>query len=129
METVLIVVHLLIVLALCGVVLLQRSEGGGLGMSSSPSAFMTGRGQANLLTRTTAILGAAFFVTSIALAVIATRGKPASSPLDNIAPPPPGQSAPAPAQPGSALDALRQLQGGQPAPATPAPAPAPAPAN
>ncbi|MCA1999768.1 MAG: preprotein translocase subunit SecG, partial [Hyphomicrobiales bacterium] len=89
METVLIVIHLLIVTALCGVVLLQRSEGGGLGMGSSPSAFMSGRGQANLLTRTTAILGAAFFVTSLALAVLAARGRAPASTLDSIAPPPP----------------------------------------
>jgi preprotein translocase subunit SecG len=121
METVLIVIHLLIVTALCGVVLLQRSEGGGLGMGSSPSAFMSGRGQANLLTRTTAILGAAFFVTSLALAVLAARGRAPASALDSVAPPPPVQNAPAPAQPGSALDALRQLQGGQ---STPPAAPA-----
>jgi len=118
METVLIVVHLLIVIALCGVVLLQRSEGGGLGMGSSPSGFMTGRGQANLLTRTTAVLGAAFFVTSLMLAVIATRGRAPASSLDNAAPPPPGQTAPA-QPPGGApnvLDQLKQLQGGQNAP-------------
>lgn len=119
METVLIVVHLLIVLALCGTVLLQRSEGGGLGMGASPSAFLTGRGQANLLTRTTAILGAAFFVTSLALAVVASRGRAPVSPLDAAAPPPPATSgAPAtPAAPGNTgtnvLDQLKQLQGGQ----------------
>jgi preprotein translocase subunit SecG len=121
METVLIVIHLLIVVALCGVVLLQRSEGGGLGMGSSPSAFMSGRGQANLLTRMTAILGTAFFVTSLALAVLAARGRAPTSPLDGAAPPPPIPGAPSPAQPGNALDALRQLQGGQqtPPPAQP----------
>lgn len=112
METVLIVIHLLIVIALCGVVLLQRSEGGGLGMGSSPSAFMSGRGQANLLTRMTAILGTAFFITSLILAVLAARGRAPSSPLDSAAPPP-VQNTPAPAQPGNALDALRNLQGGQ----------------
>lgn len=113
METVLIVVHLLIVIALCGVVLLQRSEGGGLGMGSSPSGFMTGRGQANLLTRITAILGAAFFVTSLILAILAARGRAPTSPLDSAAPPPPVQNAPAPATgaPG-VLDQLKQLQGG-----------------
>jgi preprotein translocase subunit SecG len=123
METVLIVTHLLIVVALCGAVLLQRSEGGGLGMGASPSGFMTGRGQANLLTRATAILGTAFFVTSILLAILAARGRAPSSPLDSIAPPPMTQNAPAiPAPPSSVLDALRPLQGGQsPAPATPAP--------
>lgn len=118
METVLIVVHLIIVLALCGTVLLQRSEGGGLGMGGSPSAFLTGRGQANLLTRTTAILGAAFFVTSLALAVVASRGRAPASPLDAAAPPPPSttQNAPATPAPGNApnvLDQLKQLQGGQ----------------
>ncbi|MCZ8187873.1 MAG: preprotein translocase subunit SecG [Beijerinckiaceae bacterium] len=117
METVLIVIHLLIVIALCGVVLLQRSEGGGLGMGSSPSAFMSGRGQANLLTRITAILGTAFFITSMALAVIAARGRAPASPLDNIAPPPPStQGSGTPVTPQGApnvLDQLRQMQGGQ----------------
>lgn len=118
METVLIVIHLLIVLALAGVVLLQRSEGGGLGMGSSPSGFMTGRGQANLLTRATAILGTAFFVTSLLLAIIATRGRAPSNTLDNAAPPPPtlpGGTAPAPSAPAgtpNVLDQLKQLQGG-----------------
>lgn len=118
METVLIVVHLLIVIALCGVVLLQRSEGGGLGMGSSPSGFMTGRGQANLLTRATAILGTAFFVTSLALAILAARGRAPTSPLDAAAPQPPTTQG-APATPGSApnvLDQLKQLQGGTPQP-------------
>lgn len=117
METVLIAIHLVIVLALCAVVLLQRSEGGGLGMGSSPSSFMTGRGQANLLTRITAILGAAFFVTSLLLSILATRGRAPVSPLDNAAPRPPIPGAPSPAAPGSApnvLDQLRNLQGGQP---------------
>lgn len=117
METVLIVVHLLIVLALCGVVLLQRSEGGGLGMGASPSAFLSGRGQANLLTRVTAILGTAFFITSLALAVVAARGRAPSSPLDAAAPPPPAtQNAPATPAPGgnpNVLDQLKQIQGGQ----------------
>ena len=62
------IVHLLIALALIGVVMLQKSEGGALGMGGGGmSGFMTGRSTANLLTRTTAILGAAFFATSILL--------------------------------------------------------------
>ena len=63
MATVLLIVHLFVTLALIGVVLLQRSEGGGLGIGSSQGmgGFMTGRGTANLLTRTTAVLGTAFF--------------------------------------------------------------------
>ena len=56
MQTVLIVIHLMIVLALVGVVLLQRSEGGGLGIGGG-SGFMTARGAANALTRSTSILG------------------------------------------------------------------------
>ena len=71
MATVILVIHLLIAIALVGVVLLQRSEGGGLGMSSGGGGFMTGRGQANLLTRTTAVLAAAFFTTSILLSILA----------------------------------------------------------
>jgi preprotein translocase subunit SecG len=73
METVIIVVHLMIVLALVGVVLLQRSEGGGLGIGGG-SGFMTARGAANALTRATAILAAAFFATSLGLSLIARYG-------------------------------------------------------
>ena len=75
MITFLLVVHLLITLALIAVVLVQRSEGGGLGIGSSQGmgSFMSGRGTANLLTRTTAILGTAFFVVALLLAIL-TRG-------------------------------------------------------
>ncbi|WP_028035680.1 preprotein translocase subunit SecG [Chelativorans sp. J32] len=68
MQTIIIVIHLLIVVALVGVVLMQRSEGGGLGIGGG-SGFMTARGAANALTRTTAILAAAFFATSLALSL------------------------------------------------------------
>src|SRR6478752_5779790 len=70
MATLLLIVHLVVTLALIGVVLLQRSEGGGLGVGSSQGmgGFMTGRGTANLLTRTTAVLGTAFFALSLTLA-------------------------------------------------------------
>ena len=70
MQTVLIVVHLMIVLAMVGLVLLQRSEGGGLGMGGG-GGFMTTRGSTNMLTRTTAILAACFFVTSLVLSILA----------------------------------------------------------
>ncbi len=69
MLSVIIVIHLMLVLALIGVVLLQKSEGGGL--VSSTSGFMTGRGTANVLTRTTALLAAGFFVTSLLLSWMA----------------------------------------------------------
>lgn len=72
METVILVVHLLIALALVGVILVQRSEGGGLGIGGGTmGGMMTARGSANLLTRTTAILAAAFMTTSIILAILA----------------------------------------------------------
>jgi preprotein translocase subunit SecG len=70
MQTVLIVIHLMIVLALVGIVLVQRSEGGGLGIGGG-SGFMSARGAANALTRTTGILAAAFFITSLALGILA----------------------------------------------------------
>ncbi|WP_431322279.1 preprotein translocase subunit SecG [Rhizobium sp. YTU87027] len=69
MQTVLIVIHLMIVLALVGVVLIQRSEGGGLGIGGG-SGFMSARGTANALTRTTAILATLFFITSLGLGVL-----------------------------------------------------------
>lgn len=72
METVLIVVHLMVVVALVIVVLLQRSEGGALGIGGGGGGgFMSARGAANALSRTTAILAAGFFATSIALGIYA----------------------------------------------------------
>ncbi|HKG83091.1 MAG TPA: preprotein translocase subunit SecG [Beijerinckiaceae bacterium] len=118
MQTVLIVVHLLIVLALIGVVLLQRSEGGlGLGGGGGVSGFMTGRGQANALTRATAILAAGFFVTSLVLGIMANRNRAPSSVFDR-APGAPSEQAPGGAPAPNVLDQLRSLQG---EPAAPAP--------
>ena len=114
MQTVLIVIHLMIVLALVGVVLIQRSEGGGLGIGGG-SGFMSARGTANALTRTTAILAALFFFTSLALGILARHQ---TSPIDILDRIPAGQTG------GNVLD---QLGGGAPAPATgEAPATAPA---
>src|ERR687883_1414824 len=118
MQTVLIIVHLMIVLALIGVVLLQRSEGGlGLGGGGGVSGFMTGRGQANALTRATAILAGLFFLTSLVLGIMAHRGRAPSSVFDRV----PGGSAPTEQAPGgNVLDQLRNMQGDQPAaPAAP----------
>ena len=120
MATVILVIHLLIALALVGVVLLQRSEGGGLGMSSSGGGnFMTGRGQANLLTRTTAVLAAAFFTTSILLSILAQTATQPRSVLEQLDTSAPARSGTAPA-PG----ALPTLPGATPEPTAPAvPAP------
>jgi preprotein translocase subunit SecG len=94
MATVLLIVHLMIAAALVGVVLLQRSEGGALGIGGGGGGFMTGRGASNLLTRVTAALAGLFFLTSIGLTLIATHGRSTLSPLDVTAP------ASAPAAPG-----------------------------
>ncbi|MCJ2120905.1 preprotein translocase subunit SecG [Methylobacterium sp. J-001] len=129
MQTVLIVVHLIIVLALIGVVLLQRSEGGlglGGGGGGGVGGFMTGRGQANALTRATAILAALFFATSMLLAVMSHRSAAPKSILDTGASTPAGQPAKQPAkQPTGAdnlLDTLRQQQDRAPATAPAQPA-------
>ncbi|AIC27395.1 preprotein translocase subunit SecG [Rhizobium etli] len=83
MQTVLIVIHLMIVLALVGVVLIQRSEGGGLGIGGG-SGFMSARGTANALTRTTAILATLFFLTSLGLGILTRyEGRPGDI-LDRI---------------------------------------------
>jgi protein translocase SecG subunit len=70
MQNVLLVAYLIIVLALIGVILLQRSEGGGLGMGGNAGGLMTVRGSANLLTRSTAILAALFFAAAIGLTIM-----------------------------------------------------------
>ena len=92
MSTVLLIIHLFVTLALIGVVLIQRSEGGGLGIGSSQGmgSFMSGRGTANLLTRTTAILAVIFMGLSLTLALL-DRGAssvPGRSILDTPAPAP-----------------------------------------
>jgi preprotein translocase subunit SecG len=96
MMTFLLVVHILLALALIGVILVQRSEGGALGMGGGGGGFMTARGQANLLTRTTAILATLFICTSIALAILAGGHSKPRSILD--AAPATAPSAPAESQ-------------------------------
>ena len=121
MQTVLITFHLIVVVALVGVVLLQRSEGGALGIGGG-GGFMTGRGQANALTRATAILGTIFFITSLALTVMANMGREPKSIFDGVAPP--SQTAPG----GSVLDQLKQMEERQQqAPVVPAAPAAPEP--
>lgn len=117
MATVLLVIHIMIAAALVGLVLLQRSEGGALGIGGgggSGGGFMSGRGAANLLTRVTALFAAAFFVTSILLTLLAqqssgpgtglerftiqgeqgTTGDQSGSPLDSLKLPPQQPSGP-----------------------------------
>ena len=84
MQTVLIVVHLMIVVALVGVVLLQRSEGGALGIGGGSGGVMSARGAADALTRTTGILAAGFFATSIALGILARYEARPTDILDRI---------------------------------------------
>lgn len=84
MIAVLLTTHVLIVLGLIGVVLLQRSEGGALGMGGGGGGFMTGRGAANALTRTTSVLAALFFATSMGLAMIADRGEKENSVFEEL---------------------------------------------
>ena len=113
MQTLIIVIHLMIVSAMVGVVLLQRSEGGGLGIGSS-GGFLTSRGTANVLTRTTAVLAALFFATSLVLSIIAGSDRKPRSILQGGGPPPATQPAApgAPAPPsGGVLDTLRGNQG------------------
>ena len=73
MTTVLLVIHVMIAAALIGVVLLQRSEGGALGIGGGGGGFMTGRSAGNALTKTTAVLAAMFFATSLALTLVASH--------------------------------------------------------
>jgi preprotein translocase subunit SecG len=78
----LIVVQAIIAASLVGVILMQRSEGGGLGMGGSPSGLMSARGAADFLTRTTTILATAFIILSISLAFVAAK-KGSSGEIDN----------------------------------------------
>jgi preprotein translocase subunit SecG len=104
MLTVLLVIHLMIASALVGMVLLQRSEGGALGIGGGGGGgFLTGRGTANLLTRATAALAACFFLTSVLLTIVGQRSLSAGSAFDKApVSAPPADTAPKPAEPGPA---------------------------
>ena len=109
MQTVIIVIHLMIVATLIATVLLQKSEGGGLGVGGG-AGFMSSRGTANLLTRTTAVLAVGFFLTSLVLSWLATYDRKPSSVIN-----PSSQSQPAgpvtpisPPTGGGILDSLRK---------------------
>jgi len=105
MTAVLLIIHLLIALALVGTVLLQRSEGGALGIGGGGSgggAMFSSRGAANVLTRATAALAAAFFVTSIALTILARGDRAPTSVFDRIETQGEGE----PQQPGRVLPRL-----------------------
>ena len=115
MIVLLFIVHVAIAVSLIGVIMLQKSEGGALGMGGGGmSGFMTGRSTANLLTRTTAFLAVAFFFTSVLLVWLSHPTTASRSLLDQGSAPTTQETpaAPAPATPAPAA----------PAPAAPAPA-------
>jgi preprotein translocase subunit SecG len=125
MIKVLLVLHVFVTVALIGVVMIQRSEGGGLGIGGGQGmgSFMSGRGTANLLTRTTAILGTAFFVLSLGLAILYKGGAAdnAAAILSGPAPNIPGAPAPGAPAPGAPPSLPPLPADAQPAPAVPAP--------
>jgi preprotein translocase subunit SecG len=106
------VVQAIVAALLVTVILMQKSEGGGLGVGSSPSGFMSARGAADFMTRATSVLATAFVVLSVVLAALAVNAT-ATHKIDTSL----NRSAPAPADP---------LAGTQNVPAAPAQAPAPA---
>ena len=143
LQTILLVVMIIISVALAGVILIQRSEGGALGMGGGPSGFMTARGAGNLLTRTTWILATLFFLCAIGLTITGNISRSSESVVDAAAMGeiagtvpatrtdiPTGQAPAAPAQPtGPSLEDFQASMSGaqtapaaQPAPAEPAPA-------
>ncbi|GAA0637285.1 preprotein translocase subunit SecG [Brevundimonas lenta] len=142
LQTILLVAMILISISLAGVILIQRSEGGALGMGGGPSGFMTARGAGNLLTRTTWILAILFFLCAIGLTILGNVERSNRSVVDaesvgSLAVTPgsaqqeqaPAQDpAAAPAQPAapSLRDFVSSTSEGSatPAPAQPAPAPA-----
>jgi preprotein translocase subunit SecG len=127
MIVILLAIHVLIILALVGVVLMQKSEGGALGIGGGGgmSGFMTGRSTANLLTRATAILAALFITTSVLLVVLGNQHRAARSILDSGAKTGPALPAvPSPARPAVPSPKLPAVPGPKLPPVPPAnPAP------
>jgi preprotein translocase subunit SecG len=125
MLTVILVIHIMLAIALTGVILVQKSEGGALGMGGGGgmSGFMTGRSAANLLTRTTAILAACFFATSIALALIASHQRVPTSIIETpVNPAPGGPLVPTPSTTPQLPAGIAPAAPGTPPPASKAPA-------
>jgi preprotein translocase subunit SecG len=116
MEAILITVYLIIAVALIAVILLQRSEGGGLGMGGGSTGLLTVRGSANLLTRTTAVLAALFFATAIGLTILSGVDSGTRSILERAADSV-GEGADAPTTVLDALNALQPADSGLPVPA------------
>ncbi|GAA0628689.1 hypothetical protein GCM10009422_27580 [Brevundimonas kwangchunensis] len=144
LQTILLVAMILISIALAGVILIQRSEGGALGMGGGPSGMLTARGAGNLLTKTTWILATLFFLCAIGLTILGNVERSSRSIVnqdaigDLAAPPPsasqqqaPAQDPAAPAQPAapSLQDLESSLSGMSSAPAAAPAQPAPAPAQ
>ncbi|WP_298163092.1 preprotein translocase subunit SecG [Brevundimonas sp.] len=135
LQTILLVAMIIISIALSGVILLQRSEGGALGMGGGPSGFMTARGAGNLLTTTTWWLGGLFVVCAISLTIVGNMERASRSVVDadavgsialDTAPAAAQQTAPAETAPAApAAPSLDDLEASLPT-AGPAPAPAPA---
>ncbi|HEX4826809.1 MAG TPA: preprotein translocase subunit SecG [Xanthobacteraceae bacterium] len=117
MQIVIVLIHLFIVLAMIGVVLLQKSEGGGLGIGST-GGFLSSRGTANVLTRTTAALAIFFFATSLILSILAGWDRKPRSIIQNTGAPTQQQTPLG--EGGGVLDTLRQQEQ---QPATPPPGP------
>jgi preprotein translocase subunit SecG len=116
MTTVLLILHLFVTLALIGIVLIQRSEGGGLGIGTAQGmgGFMSGRGTANLLTRATAVLATLFMGIALVLALLDRGAGSSGRGLLDLSPPPAATVLPGPPAKGVTLPAA-------PAPTTPAP--------
>jgi preprotein translocase subunit SecG len=125
MTTILFAIHLTAALSMIVLILLQRSEGGALGMGGGGGGLVSGRGAANILTRTTSILAATFFATSISLGVLSHRPAPASTvvaPVSNTQKAPATETAPIEKAPETLppLSAPKLKSGAAQAPAAPA---------
>lgn len=88
MTTFLLALNLLVTLALIGVILIQRSEGGGLGSGQGMGSFMSGRGTATLLTRATSVLAGIFMLLCLVLAVMNRGASSGVGSHDILAEPP-----------------------------------------
>ena len=126
MIKVVLVIHLIIAAAMIGIVLLQKSEGGALGIGGGGGGggFLSGRGQANLLTQITAGLACLFFVTSLTLTIMAggtdrNRTRFDNAPATAGQPAAPGNQTGAPSKPGGLLDRLKKGEGHRSVPTVP----------
>jgi len=84
MENIILVINIILALLLIGIILIQKSEGGALGLGVSQDSFISSRSASSFLTKATAVIASLFIITSISLTIISKENFTSSSVLERV---------------------------------------------